>query len=131
MTNAQYEQTKFWSIFDNKLVENGELISIFPQGHRYPVVDPSTTPTKSGEGMVAYRSGCDVIPVFIKTKGNKYGIFKRIEIFYGTPIKNSDLGFDKGGNDEYKAATEIIFKEILKLGGYNKTAPSKENDIEN
>lgn len=114
-----------------ELVENGELISIFPQGHRYPVVDPSTTPTKSGAGMVAYRSGCDVIPVFIKTKGNKYGIFKRIEILYGTPIKNSDLGFDKGGNDEYKAATDIIFKEILKLGGYNKTAPSKENDIEN
>ena len=24
MTNAQYEQTRFWKIFDNKLVENGE-----------------------------------------------------------------------------------------------------------
>ena len=24
MTNAQYEQTKFWEIFDNKLIENGE-----------------------------------------------------------------------------------------------------------
>lgn len=24
MTNAQHEQTKFWGIFDNKLIENGE-----------------------------------------------------------------------------------------------------------
>ena len=24
MTNAQHEQTKFWEIFDNKLIENGE-----------------------------------------------------------------------------------------------------------
>jgi 1-acyl-sn-glycerol-3-phosphate acyltransferase len=61
--------------------ENGGAVAIFPQGHRYPAVDPSKTPIKNGAGMVAYRSGCDVIPVFIKTKGNKYGIFKRVDIF--------------------------------------------------
>ena len=80
--------------------------------------------------MVAYRSGCDVIPVFIKTRGNKYGIFKRIEIFYGKPIKNSELGFVNGGSDEYKVATDIIFNEILKLGGYSKES-IKENGVEN
>ena len=101
-----------------ELVENGDLISIFPQGHRYPAVDPGATPTKSGAGLVAYRSGCDVIPVFIKTKNNKYRIFRKIEIFYGAPIKNNELGFVNGGNDEYKAATDKIFGEILKLGGY-------------
>ena len=103
-----------------ELIDRGDIISIFPQGHRYPSVDPSNTPIKNGAGMVAFRSKCDVIPVFIKTKGNKYGIFKRIEIFYGKPIKNTDLGFENGGSDEYKAATDIIFDEILKLGGYSK-----------
>lgn len=111
-----------------ELVENGDLISIFPQGHRYPKVDPSTTPTKNGAGMVAYRSGCDVIPVFLKTKGNKYGIFKKIEIIYGKPIKNSELGFVNGGNDEYKAATDKIFDEILKLGGYSRSN-TEENGL--
>ena len=80
--------------------------------------------------MIAYRAGCDVIPVFIKTKGNKYGIFKRVDIFYGKPIKNSELGFKKGGSDEYKAATDMIFARLLDLGGYSYTPDTKEQDLE-
>ena len=113
-----------------ELIDHGEIVSIFPQGHRYPAVDPSTTPTKNGVGMVAFRSGCDVIPVFIKTKGNKYGIFKKTEIFYGRPIKNSALGFTNGGSDEYKNATDIIFNEVLHLGGYSRNH-AKETNLEN
>jgi 1-acyl-sn-glycerol-3-phosphate acyltransferase len=109
-----------------EIAESGEIVSIFPQGHRFPATDPSQTPIKNGAGMVAYRSGCDVIPVFIKTKCNKYGIFKRVEIFYGKPIKNSELGFKNGGSDEYKYATEIIFAKLLQLGGYSYKTESKE-----
>lgn len=112
-----------------ELIEQGDIVSIFPQGHRYPAIDPSTTPIKNGAGMVSYRSGCDVIPVFIKTKGNKYGIFKRTEIFYGKPIKNSALGFKNGGSDEYKIATDIIFDAILSLGGYVRNN-QKETSLE-
>ena len=101
-----------------ELIENGDAVSIFPQGHRFPAVDPSTTPIKNGAGMVAYRAHCDVLPVFIKTEGNKYGVFKKVEICYGKPVKQSELGFAKGGSDEYKAATELIFKKSLELGGY-------------
>ena len=113
-----------------EIAENGDIVSIFPQGHRYPAVDPSTTPIKNGAGMVAYRSGCDVIPVFIKTKGNKYGIFKRVHIHYGKPIKNSELGFKNGGSDEYKAATDIIFARLLELGGYTYSTDAKEQKLE-
>lgn len=112
-----------------ELIEQGDIVSIFPQGHRYPAIDPSTTPIKNGAGMVSYRSGCDVIPVFIKTKGNKYGIFKKTEIFYGKPIKNSALGFKNGGSDEYKIATDIIFDAILYLGGYVRNN-QKETSLE-
>ena len=113
-----------------EIAESGEIVSIFPQGHRYPAVDPSTTPFKNGAGMVAYRAGCDVIPVFIKTKGNKYGLFQRVDIFYGKPIKNSELGFKSGGNDEYKAATAKIFARLLELGGYSYNADAKEQPLE-
>ena len=113
-----------------EIIDCGEIVSIFPQGHRYPGVDPSTTQIKNGAGMVAYRSGRDVIPVFIKTKNNKYGFLRRVEIHYGKPIKYSDLGFSKGGNEEYKYATTVIFNEILKLGGYPPMDPAKEKDIE-
>ena len=65
----------------------------------------------------------------IKTKENKYGLFKKTEIFYGKPIKNSDLGFENGGSEEYKAATDLIFNEILRLGGYERNN-SEENALE-
>lgn len=113
-----------------EIAENGEIVSIFPQGHRFPAVDPSTTPIKNGAGMVAYRSGCDVIPVFIKTKNNKYGLFRRVDIYYGKPIKNSELGFKNGTTEEYKTATEIIFSRLVELGGYTYPAVEKEQELE-
>ena len=111
------------------LVGDGGCLGIFPQGHRYPGVDPSTTPTKNGAALIAYKSESDILPVFIKTKGNKYAFLRKIEIIFGEPIKNSALGFTSGGGDEYKAATDKIFGEILKLGDYDAlVAPQdKEN----
>ena len=55
---------------------------------------------------------------------------KRVDIFYGKPIKNSELGFKKGGSDEYKAATDMIFARLLDLGGYSYTPDTKEQDLE-
>jgi len=111
------------------LAKSGFNVAIFPQGHRYPGVDPATTPTKNGAALIAYKSESDILPVFIKTKNNKYRFLRKIEIIFGKPIKNSELGFIKGGTDEYKAATDKIFAEILKLGGYDvlPAANDKEN----
>lgn len=101
-----------------ELIENGCLLSMFPQGHRNPGVNPAQTQIKNGAGLIAYRTKCDVLPVFIKVKNNKYGIFKKVHIHFGTPISNSDLGFTVGGKDEYANATGKIFKSLLELGGY-------------
>lgn len=101
-----------------ELAKAGEVVSLFPQGHRYPKVDPSTTKIKNGAGLVAYHSGCDVIPVCIKLKNNKYRFLGRVEIRFGKPIQNSALQFKNGGSEEYRHATEIIFSEILKLGDF-------------
>ncbi len=111
-----------------ELIEGGDLVSIFPQGHRCPSVDPSTTEIKNGAGMLAYRSGCDVLPVFIKTKKNKYGIFRKVTVIYGKPIKNSEFNFTKGGSEEYYSATRKIFGEILTLGGYSLVNAEKGAD---
>ncbi len=103
-----------------KLAESGETVAIFPQGHRYPSQNPATTPRKNGAALIAYHSGCDVLPICIKTKRIKYTPFCRKEIIFGKPIKNSLLGFENGGNEEYRSATDKIFAEIVKLGGYDK-----------
>ncbi len=99
--------------------ESGRVLSIFPQGHRYPGVDPAKTPIHHGAGLIAFHSGCDVLPVCIRVKNGKYCIFRRTEVVFGKVIKNRDLGFAEGGTKEYKAATEKIFAEIVALGNYS------------
>ena len=98
------------------LAESGKVISIFPQGHRYPGVDPKTTPIKHGAAMIAYHSKCDVLPVYISSKDAKYRFLRKIDVIYGEVIKYDDLGFTVGGRDEYEKASEIIYNKILSLG---------------
>ena len=100
------------------LITNGELVAIFPQGHRYPAVEPAATPRKNGAGLIAHKSQSDVIPVCIKVKKHKYGLFRRVEIIFGEVIPYQALGFKNGGSDEYRAATDIIFEEIVRLGDF-------------
>lgn len=111
------------------LAKSGLNVAIFPQGHRYPGVDPSTTPRKNGAALIAYKSESDILPVFIKTKNNKYRFLRKIEIVFGQPIKYSELGFVNGGSEEYREATDKIFAEVLKLGGYD-ALPSPKVDSE-
>ncbi len=102
-----------------KAAEAGRVLTIFPQGHRCPGVNPATTPIKHGAGMIAYHSRCDVLPVCINIRGARYGIFKRVEVIFGKPISYKELGFKNGGRDEYLAATDKIFAEICKLANYS------------
>ena len=110
------------------LARSGYNVAIFPQGHRYPGVNPAETPTKNGAGLISYKSESDVLPVFIKVKDNKYHFLGKIQIIFGKPIKYDDLNFVNGGSDEYKQATDKIFSEILKLGGYPSLPAPKDED---
>jgi cytidylate kinase len=111
-----------------KLAKDGETVAIFPQGHRYPGTNPAQTPRKNGAALIAYHSGLDVLPVCIKTKKIKYTPFCKKEIIFGKPIRNESLGFEAGGGEEYRLATDIIFNEILKLGGYDKLLENKNSE---
>ena len=107
--------------------KNGSTVAIFPQGHRYPGINPATTPKRNGAALIAYRSGCDVIPVCIQMKKGKYCPFRKIDVTFGEVIKNSSLGFTNGGHDEYEKATDIIFDEVVKLSDYG-SLPSYDLD---
>lgn len=110
------------------LIKSGYALSIFPQGHRYPGVNPSTTPKKNGAAMICYHAKCDVVPVCIKVRGFKYGIFKKVDVIFGKPISYDELNMQSGGSEEYRAATDKIFERIVSLGGYNALpAPEQAN----
>lgn len=111
------------------VLQKGGALAIFPQGHRYPGVNPSTTEPKNGAALIAYRSGADIIPVCIKLSGFRYKFLRKKVVIFGKPIKNSELMFKNGGNEEYKYATNLIFSKTLELGGYNTiSAPEKTEE---
>ena len=114
------------------LAESGEAVAIFPQGHRYPGVNPATTPTRNGAALIAYHSKCDVVPVCLNIKGGKYAFLRRVEVIFGKPIKYSELGFKNGGVAEYEYATNKMFSEVLKLGDFSNLPDyTPERDINN
>ncbi len=108
-----------------EVAKGGELFAVFPQGHRYPKTNPADTPIKSGVGMVAFRAGVGIIPVCIRIKKQKYRIFRRVNVIIGKPLGWRELGFVKGGNDEYMHAAQVAFAEICRLGGYE---PSEKQE---
>ena len=99
--------------------KSGGAVAIFPQGHRYPGINPATTPKRNGAALIAYRSKCDVIPVCLEIKGGKYGIFRKTKVIFGKPISNESLGFVNGGHEEYEKATDIMFSEVINLTDYS------------
>ena len=100
------------------IAKSGEIVVAFPQGHRYAGQNPADTPLKNGVGMISYHAQVPLIPVCVKVKKAKYRIFRKVEVIFGKPIPYADLGFSKGGTEEYRHATELVFNRICELGGY-------------
>ena len=59
------------------LLKDGDCVGIFPQGTRCPRVDPATTSVKSGVGLIAARSGADVLPVCVKSNVGAVKMFRK------------------------------------------------------
>lgn len=97
------------------MINSGEAVTVFPQGTRYKGIDPRETKPKSGVGMLAYRTGVPVVPVYIRTKKNHTMPFRKTEIICGDPIMPEELGFTSGGKEEYTRAAEYIFAKICDL----------------
>ncbi len=101
------------------LLNDGELIGIFPQGHRHGKKDPRGTEVKAGVGMIAYRSGAPVVPVFLDNARMKTGILRKNYVTFGKAITFEELEFKSGGQTEYMNAARIVFDRIceIKYGG--------------
>jgi len=108
------------------MLEEGELIGIFPQGTRHGGEDPRQTAVKGGVGMIAYHTKSPVLPVFIYNKRMKTGMFRKNTVIFGNTIDYEKLGFEKGGVKEYEKCAKYIFSEICELY-YGSNEPEGEN----
>lgn len=99
------------------LLEEGEVVGMFPQGTRMRgrKFDTTGNSIKSGAAMVCYRAKVPVLPMFISTKNDKALLFRRIDIYVGKPILYEEFGFEKGGNEEYDRGAQLMFRRICEL----------------
>jgi 1-acyl-sn-glycerol-3-phosphate acyltransferase len=98
------------------LVSSGKVLGIFPQGHRYPCVDPRETKTKSGAALIATRAEADIIPAYIVRKNNKFKLFRKTYVIIGERIPFSELNYNKEADGEYARITSFVFDKICTLG---------------
>lgn len=98
------------------IVAEGRCLGVFPQGHRYPEVDPRTTKTKNGAALIASRATADVVPVYIWTKGRKHKLFRRTYVIIGEKIPFESFEFNREESGAYAKMTETVFDRICTLG---------------
>ena len=98
------------------IVEEGKALGIFPQGHRYPGVDPRGTRTKNGAVLIASRVGAPMVPVYIWHKGNKGGPFRKTYVVIGEKIPFENFVYNKEESGEYARITGQIFDKVCALG---------------
>ena len=98
-----------------RLAEAGELVGIFPQGHRFGRRNPRDTEIRSGVGMVAWHTKAPVVPVLLYNKRMKTGMLRKKTVVFGKPLTFAELGFEKGGRTEYLNAARMIFDRICDM----------------
>lgn len=98
------------------MVKEGKCMGIFPQGHRYPVVDPRTTKAKNGAALIATRASADIVPAYIVRKHNKFKLFRKTYVIIGEKIPFEDLHYDSEADGEYARITALVFDRVCTLG---------------
>ncbi|MBO4229170.1 MAG: 1-acyl-sn-glycerol-3-phosphate acyltransferase [Clostridia bacterium] len=104
-------------------LEQRRSVGIFPQGHRYPGVDPRTTEPKAGIGMIVSRTGAPVLPVYLQARKNRVRMFRKTRVIIGELIPERKLlpaAGEPTGMEQYRAVTQTVFEEICRLGEESK-----------
>ena len=110
-----------------KMLEDGAVIGLFPQGHRYPGVNPRETEIKQGVGLLTAKTKVAVLPVSIVTKNLKMRFFRKTYITVGKPIDFSEYGELSGSRSDYEKISSHIFSRICDLAdGTIATLPGKK-----
>ena len=98
------------------LLKDNDCVGIFPQGTRMPRIDPSTAKAKNGVGLIAARSGADVLPVCIKSKSGKSDLFKKNYLVIGKLIKSEEFDLENNkGSEGHQRIADKIYSEVCGL----------------
>ena len=99
-----------------KIIEEGHVMAICPEGKRIKDKDGVPQRAKSGVAVIAKATGADILPVAICCDG-KIKAGKHVTVSYGKIIKNSELGLDKEEvtPHDIKNAAGLVMDRITEL----------------
>ena len=92
-----------------KVLKDGEILGIFPQGTRVSSIEDDTS--KAGIGMFAMRTNTPVIPVSIVAENN-YKLFSKIKIIYHDLYTVPKQLMTEKNNEGYIAVSNEVMQII-------------------
>lgn len=96
----------------SEIVENGEILMVFPQGTR----DKQRKGLKghTGAARIACRSGVKILPVGIT---DNYRLFGRLRVHIGSPVDCAPYQGKELSQAEYAGITRSVMERIYDLSG--------------
>ena len=102
--------------YGEKIIEEGHVMAICPEGKRIKDKDGVPQKAKSGVALIASKTKASVLPVAICCNGPiKAG--KQVTVSYGKMLSLSDMGLDKEETSvsDIKNAANLVMDSILAL----------------
>ena len=99
-----------------KMLEDGYSVGMFPQGTRRPGVDPASTPVRGGLGLICAKTRAQVLPVYLKTAGNRRRFLRPVHVIVGKPIPYEEYTRNGADAATYQEISRYVFDRICALG---------------
>ena len=96
------------------ILGNGEVVGMYPQGHRAKKIHPENVAPKNGVAMVAMKAKTGILPVTVITKGYKVRMFHKTIVVFGEYIPFEEL--DKLRDSEKSVKSEKSEKSEKSAG---------------
>ena len=103
------------------VLKAGETLGIFPEGTRSKT--GHMLPLLGGASLLALKSGCDVVPVYIE---GHYKPFRRMVVHVGKPIEMADLRAGRMNKETCDALTERMEAAFARLSGGKSLPPAEK-----
>lgn len=107
------------------VLKEGHTLGIFPEGTR--TKGAGMMPLLGGAALLALRSKCDVVPVYID---GEYKLFRPIVVRVGKPVKMDDLLAGRINKDTCDVLNERITAAFAELSGGRSLLPVAKGNKE-
>jgi len=103
------------------ILEQGEIVGMYPQGSRAKGVHPRDLTPKSGVAMIAIKAKTGILPVTIISKKYKARIFCKTIVVFGRYMPYHELAGESGDGgmqvsenmNLYRKVTDKVYAEIV------------------